>query len=67
VERAVRQLEEVFAPELRAAGRRRDAVLKGMFVAASWTTWLLLRDDFAMSPRDCTDVMRSTISVLLGG
>ncbi len=65
VQRAVSQIEEVFAPELDTAGRRRDPLLKGLFVSASWTTWLLLRDDFGMSPEACTAVMRRTMSSLL--
>jgi TetR/AcrR family transcriptional regulator of autoinduction and epiphytic fitness len=66
VQRAVSQIEEVFAPELARAGQHRDALLKGLFVSASWTTWLLLRDDFGMAIEECAAVMRSTMTTLLG-
>jgi TetR/AcrR family transcriptional regulator, regulator of autoinduction and epiphytic fitness len=62
------EVRRVFAAELADrddAGARRLLVL--VHVAAGGSTWEVLRHDRGLSPADAQDVVRSTLTALLGG
>ncbi|EFQ84540.1 hypothetical protein HMPREF0063_10392 [Aeromicrobium marinum DSM 15272] len=64
-QRVVEHVEEVFAPELRAAGAEREELRWSLVAAASWNVWSLLRDDFGHSLEEASVVMRRTLTALL--
>jgi TetR/AcrR family transcriptional regulator of autoinduction and epiphytic fitness len=65
VQRSLDDLAEAFGPELMAPGTERDALLKGLFLATSWSSWISLRDDFDLDAAGAADVMRRTVTSLL--
>lgn len=65
VERVQSDADEVFAPEIAAAGERREVLRKALFIASSWPSWTSLRDDFGLDVGEAADVMRSTLTTLL--
>jgi AcrR family transcriptional regulator len=67
VDRTWHEIEAAFSAELDTSGERRNELLTGLFVAASGTTWALLRDDLGRDVEGATDVMRTTFAILLQG
>lgn len=65
VDRTWRETEQTFGPELDAAGALREDLLTALFVAASGTTWALLRDDLGHDVDAATGVMLATFGRLL--
>lgn len=66
VERVRHDIEATFAPELGRDPRQREQLVIGLAVAASWSAWQLLRDDYGVAVSEATAVMRNTIGILLG-
>jgi len=66
VQRSVSDLEVAFAVELEAAGADRDLLHRGLYVATSWPTWAVLRDDLGLGVKAATAVMRRSMTALLG-
>ncbi|MDQ3155593.1 MAG: TetR/AcrR family transcriptional regulator [Actinomycetota bacterium] len=67
VERVRHDIEVTFAPELSSDGTdQREQLVIGLAVAASWSAWQLLRDDYGVAVSEATAVMRNTIGILLG-
>ena len=66
VERVRHDIEATFAPELGRDPRQREQLVNGLAVAASWSAWQLLRDDYGVAVSEATAVMRNTIGILLG-
>lgn len=70
VERVRHDIEATFAPELAPElgrdSRQREQLVIGLAVAASWSAWQLLRDDYGVAVSEATAVMGNTIGILLG-
>lgn len=66
VRRLRHDVEQVFAAELAAAGDRRDIVATALFIVSSWPSWSSLRDDLQLDVRAAHDVMRESITALIG-
>ncbi|MEO7754712.1 MAG: hypothetical protein ABIS35_14990 [Terracoccus sp.] len=58
------ELERLFARELGAAPDR-DELLRSLMLAASWTSWLLLRDDLGADVEGAGATIRRTLHALL--
>ncbi|MBC7633018.1 hypothetical protein [Aeromicrobium sp.] len=65
IQRSLDDLEVTFAPELDAGGAEREVLLKTLFIATSWPSWITLRDDFGLDIDDATTVMRRSLTSLL--
>jgi len=59
------EVERTFAPEIEASNDRPE-LLEALVVAASWTTWLLLRDDLGLDAAASGQVVRRLMASLLG-
>lgn len=66
VQRVRDDIEQVFAPELTAAGGRRDALAAALFILSSWPSWSSLRDDLSLDVPAAESVMRESIASLVG-
>ena len=66
VQRSVTDLEAAFAVELEEAGADRDLLHKSLYIATSWPSWAILRDDFGLGVDAATAVMHRSVTVLLG-
>jgi TetR/AcrR family transcriptional regulator of autoinduction and epiphytic fitness len=66
LDRAVADVEHVFATELAAAGDRRDDLVLSVTASTSWSWWSVLRDDLGLDVQRCTEVLRETVTRLLG-
>lgn len=66
VQRVSDDIEHVFATELATAGERRDALAAALFIVSSWPSWSSLRDDLQLDVRAAQDVMRESITALIG-
>ncbi len=64
IARLARELERIFAPELDGAPDR-DELLRALMLAASWTSWLLLRDDLGADVDGASATVRRTLRALL--
>jgi TetR/AcrR family transcriptional regulator, regulator of autoinduction and epiphytic fitness len=65
LDRVATEIERLFAPELAAAGERRDEVVRALTASTSWSWWVVLRDDYDMDARQGREVMRVTVTKLL--
>jgi AcrR family transcriptional regulator len=65
LERIGGEVEQVFAPELAAAGAGRADLLLGLTSTASWSWWSVLRDDFELDVPRCAEVLHATLARLL--
>jgi TetR/AcrR family transcriptional regulator of autoinduction and epiphytic fitness len=65
IDRVRRDVDDVFAPELDAAGPHRDDLRTALFVAASWPSWASMRDDLGLDADAARSVMRDTLAALL--
>lgn len=59
------EIEEVFAPELAAAGAAREQLLHALTAATTWATWSMLRDVLELGPEQARQVMARTVGALL--
>jgi AcrR family transcriptional regulator len=59
------EVERTFAPEIKASNNRSE-LLEALVVAASWTTWLLLRDDLGLDAAASGRLVRRLMASLLG-
>lgn len=66
VQRVRDDIEQVFAPELAAAGGRRDTLAAALFILSSWPSWSSLRDDLSLDVPAAESVMRESIASLVG-
>lgn len=64
--RVRREVEEVFAAELDAAGREREELLRALLVNTTWPAWSMLRDDLGLGVDEATAVMTRTVLALVG-
>ncbi len=64
IARLRRELERIFARELGEAPDR-DELLSALMLAASWTSWLLLRDDLGEGVEAASAIIRRTLQALL--
>ena len=60
-------IEEVFEPQLPAAGHRREEVIAGLYAATDVGTWKLLRRDLDCTPERTLAVLRSLVVGQLQG
>jgi TetR/AcrR family transcriptional regulator, regulator of autoinduction and epiphytic fitness len=67
LDRVAAEIERLFAAELAATGDRRDDVLRALTASTSWSWWAVLRDDYDLDARQGREVMRVTVTRLLGG
>ncbi len=65
INRVQREINELFAPELDAAGSARDQLFGSLTVASTWAAWSMMRDELHLSLEESTDVMIRTITALL--
>jgi len=65
INRVQREIAELFAPELDAAGPARDQLFAALTVASSWAGWSMMRDELHLDVREATGVMIRTVTALL--
>jgi len=65
INRVQREINELFAPELEAAGSARDQLFRSLTVASTWAAWSMMRDELHLSMEESTGVMIRTITALL--
>jgi AcrR family transcriptional regulator len=63
----VAQIDEVFAPEIAAAGDQGRVLRDGLVVALSWSSWDLLRGAQGRSVEEAREVAASIVGALLSG
>ena len=65
LDRARVELAELFAPELAAAGDRRDELLTALIAVSMWPTWATLRDAMGVDLDTASAVLTRTVTALL--
>ncbi len=63
----VGQIDEVFAPEIEAAGPEASTLRDGLVVALSWPAWDLLRGAQGRSVEEAREVTAAMVRALLAG
>lgn len=65
VDRVQADVDEVFAPEIEAAGEGGQPLRVALFVAVSWPSWASMRDDLGLDVAASRAVMHRTVTTLL--
>jgi AcrR family transcriptional regulator len=65
ISRVRREIEELFAQELDAAGSAREQLFESLTVASTWATWSMMRDELHLNVDEATGVMLRTVTALL--
>jgi TetR/AcrR family transcriptional regulator of autoinduction and epiphytic fitness len=65
LDRIADEVDEVFAPELAAAGDDRADLHLALTATASWAWWAVLREDFDLDVARCTEILRAALTRLL--
>jgi TetR/AcrR family transcriptional regulator, regulator of autoinduction and epiphytic fitness len=65
ISRVQREIAELFAHELDAAGSARAQLLAALTVASTWAAWSMMRDELHLDVREATSVMIRTVTALL--
>jgi AcrR family transcriptional regulator len=59
------EIEELFGPELDAAGPARDQLLTAVLAASTWSAWSMLRDEVGLPVTQARAVLLRTVTALL--
>lgn len=62
-----KEIAQLFAAELDAAGGQANVVLDALCVATTWPAWSALRDHFGLNVRAARAVMECSVTALLAG
>lgn len=65
ISRVQREIRELFAQELDAAGPARDQLFHALTVASTWAAWSMMRDELHLGIDEATGVMVRTVTALL--
>ena len=65
INRVQREIKELFAQELEAAGSAREQLFHALTVASTWAAWSMMRDELHLGIEQATGVMVRTITALL--
>ena len=65
IRRVQREIEELFAQELDAAGSAREQLFGSLTVASTWAAWSMMRDELHLDIEESTGVMIRTVTALL--
>jgi TetR/AcrR family transcriptional regulator, regulator of autoinduction and epiphytic fitness len=65
IARVQREIKELFASELDAAGPAREQLFHSLTVASTWAAWSMMRDELHLGVEEATGVMVRTVTALL--
>jgi AcrR family transcriptional regulator len=65
IARVQREIKELFASELEAAGPAREQLFHSLTVASTWAAWSMMRDELHLGVEEATGVMVRTVTALL--
>jgi TetR/AcrR family transcriptional regulator, regulator of autoinduction and epiphytic fitness len=65
IARVQREINELFGPELEAAGPAREQLYHSLTVASTWAAWSMMRDELHLGIDEATGVMIRTVTALL--
>jgi TetR/AcrR family transcriptional regulator, regulator of autoinduction and epiphytic fitness len=65
IARVQREIKELFATELDAAGPAREQLYHSLTVASTWAAWSMMRDELHLGVEEATGVMVRTVTALL--
>jgi AcrR family transcriptional regulator len=65
INRVQREIKELFAQELEAAGTAREQLFHALTVASTWAAWSMMRDELHLEIEEATGVMVRTMTALL--
>jgi TetR/AcrR family transcriptional regulator, regulator of autoinduction and epiphytic fitness len=65
IARVQREIKELFATELDAAGPAREQLFHSLTVASTWAAWSMMRDELHLGVEEATGVMVRTVTALL--
>jgi AcrR family transcriptional regulator len=65
IARVQREIKDLFATELDAAGPAREQLFHSLTVASTWAAWSMMRDELHLGVEEATGVMVRTVTALL--
>jgi AcrR family transcriptional regulator len=65
INRVQREIKELFAQELDAAGNASEQLFHALTVASTWAAWSMMRDELHLDIEEATGVMVRTVTALL--